>query len=294
MKTAEARIRKLNDRVRFGICTDQNIPWPDIAARWKAFEQLGFESLWDCDHYQQPSRPSGPYFEGWTLLAGLAAMTSSARIGVLVSCNTFRHPALVAKMAVTIDHISNGRLEVGLGAGWYEPEHIAFGIDFPEPTELVERFEESVEVIASMLSSETTTYSGRHYRLSDAPCRPPPVQRPRPPITLGAHGRRMLAIVARHADRWNSHGTVDQIRQRNALLDEHCAAIGKNPQSISRSLYGWTSLMSVDPWSSVPAFEEIVGQYREAGIGEFIFDAPRDDQWSVVEKVAADVIPAYC
>src|SRR5215208_2211115 len=132
---------------RFGICTDQNMDWPTTVERWQYFEQLGFDSLWNCDHFVQPSRPTGPYFEAWTLLAALAARTERIRIGVLVSSNTFRHPALLAKEAMTVDHISNGRLDLGFGAGWYVPEHKMFGLEFPEPPELVGRFREAVEIV---------------------------------------------------------------------------------------------------------------------------------------------------
>ena len=150
--------------LQFGLCTDQNLSWTDTVERWRYFEELGFDSVWDCDHYQQPSRPNGPYFEGWTLLAALAAQTSSIRIGVLVSCNTFRHPALLAKQAVTVDHISNGRLELGLGAGWFVPEHKNFGIPFPDNAELVGRFREAVQVVDLLLRQDVTTYAGEIYQ----------------------------------------------------------------------------------------------------------------------------------
>src|SRR5216683_5005509 len=161
--------------VRFGIVTDQNLPWQTLVERWRLFEELGFDSAWDCDHFVQPSRPLGPYFEGWTLLAGLAAVTSRIRIGVLVTCNTFRHPALLAKQAVTVDHISNGRLELGLGAGWYEPEHRMYGIEFQSTGRLIGRFEEAVQIVDSLLRSEVVPFEGRHYTLRDAQFRPGPV-----------------------------------------------------------------------------------------------------------------------
>ena len=277
--------------LRFGICTDQNMSWELTAERWRLFEDLGFESLWDCDHYVQPSRPTGPYFEGWSLLAGLAAVTRKARIGVLVGCNTFRHPALVAKMATTIDHISNGRLEVGLGAGWYVPEHTMYGIDFPAPPELVGRFREAVEIVDSLLRNELTTYDGAYYQLSEARFLPRPVQQPRPPLTLGAHGPRMMRIVAQYADAWNSFGTVDEMRERNRVLDEQCAAIRRDPTEIWRGLYGWAAMMPSDPWESLDAFAEMVGQYREAGVNEFIIDQPRTEQLGMAERVATELLP---
>src|SRR4051794_32169677 len=281
--------------LQFGLCTDQNLSWTDTVQRWKYFEELGFESLWDCDHYQQPSRPNGPYFEGWTLLAALAAETTRVRIGVLVSCNTFRHPALLAKQATTIDHISNGRLELGLGAGWFVAEHERFGIPFPPPRERVDRFREAVEIVDSLLRNETTSFEGRYYRLDGAYVRPAPVQRPRPPLTLGAHRPRMLRICAEYADRWNSFGTVAEMRERNEILDEHCAAIGRDPREISRSFYGWASNMTEqglpDPWESTGAFEDVVGRYREAGIDEFVIDHPRNEQLGVLEQVATEILP---
>ena len=126
-------------KFQFGICTDQNMTWEKTVQRWQQFEEMGFHSAWLCDHLIQPSRPQGPYFEAWTLLAALAARTERIRIGVLVTSNTFRHPSLLAKEVVTVDHISKGRLDFGLGAGWYQPEHRMFGIRFPETKELVGR-----------------------------------------------------------------------------------------------------------------------------------------------------------
>lgn len=282
-------------RTRFGICTDQNLPWPTLVERWRYFEQLGFDSVWDCDHFNQPSRPTGPYYEGWTLLAALAARTERIRVGVLVSCNTFRHPGLLAQEAVTVDHVSHGRLELGFGAGWFVPEHERFGIPFPPPGELVGRFHEAVQVLDSLLRNETTTFAGKHYQLKGAYVRPGPIQRPRPPLTLGAHKSRMLRICAEYADAWNSFGTVEEIRERNQVLDEHCAAIGRDPKTIWRSFYGWASQMAAqglpDPWASVDAFQDVIGRYREAGINEFIMDQPPPEQFPVLERVAAGVIP---
>jgi F420-dependent oxidoreductase-like protein len=277
--------------LRFGICTDQTMPWGTTVERWQYFEQLGFDSIWDCDHYMQPSRPTGPYFEAWTLLAALAARTERIRIGVLVSCNTFRHPGLLAKEAVTVDHISNGRLELGLGAGWYRPEHDQYGIPFPANAELVGRFAEAVEVVDRLLRNEIVSYEGQYYQLREAAFRPGPVQQPRPPLTLGAHGPKMLGIVARYADAWNSFGTLDEMRDRNAILDEHCAKIGRDPETIVRSLYGWAAMLPYDPWASVEAFQEVIGRYREVGVNEFIIDQPPPEQFGVVERVAAEVLP---
>jgi F420-dependent oxidoreductase-like protein len=277
--------------IRVGLCTDQNLPYNTTVERWKIFEELGYDSAWVCDHFIQPSRPDGPYFEGWTLLAALAARTSRIRLGVLVSCNTFRHPALLAKEAVTVDHISGGRLELGLGAGWYVPEHEKFGIDFPPPAELVARFREAVEIVDSLCRNDLTTYHGEHYHLTDAPGRPGPVQKPRPPFTLGGHGPKMLRIIARYADAWNSFGTPEQMRERNALLDASCRAIGRDPVTLRRSLYGWASMMPSDPWSSVDAFRDMVGRYRDVGINEFIIDAPPPEQFGILERVAGEVLP---
>ena len=281
--------------MRFGICTDQAISFEELASRWRHFEELGFDSVWDCDHLNRPSDPTGPYFEAWTILSALAARTETIRVGCLVSCNTFRHPAITAQAAITVDHVSNGRLELGFGAGWFEDEHRRFGIDLGTPGERVRVFREAVHVLDSLLRNESTTFDGEHYQLDDASIRPAPVQRPRPPLTLGAHRPKMLRICAEYADSWNSFGTLEEIRERTAILDEHCAEIGRDPASITRSLYIWTAMLTEhghpDPWSSVDAFDDVVGRYAEVGIEEFILDQPAPDQGAMLEQIASEALP---
>jgi alkanesulfonate monooxygenase SsuD/methylene tetrahydromethanopterin reductase-like flavin-dependent oxidoreductase (luciferase family) len=280
---------------RFGICPDQNLPFETLVERWQYYERLGLDSLWVCDHFNQPSRPTGPYFEGWTTLAALALRTDRVRIGVLVSSNTFRHPALLAQEAITVDHISRGRLDLGLGAGWFEPEHERFGIRLPPPGERVARFEEAVQIIDSLLRNESTTFDGEYYRLAGAYLRPRPIQAPRPPLTLAGHKPRMLGICARHADAWNSIGSPTEIAKRNRLLDERAGEIGRDPLDIRRGIFAWASQLTAwgipDPWESVAAFEDVFERYRTAGVDDFILDQPRPDQFPTLERVASDVIP---
>lgn len=277
---------------RFGIVRNQNLPWETMVRHWQIFEELGFDSIWHADHYQRPSIPEAPFLEGWTLLAALALKTTKPRIGILVTSNTFRHPPLLAKQAATVDHISNGRLELGIGTGWYQPEHERFGIPFPETAELVARFQEAVVLIDRMLTQDVVTFDGAYYQVQDAPFRPAPLQKPRPPLTLGAHGPRMLRFAARYADRWNTHGTAEEIRERSARLDEACAEIGRDPEEIIRSLYGWTIPMGVDPWQSPDAFADVVGRYGEAGMSEFLMEAPHEEQFPMMERIAVDLLPA--
>jgi alkanesulfonate monooxygenase SsuD/methylene tetrahydromethanopterin reductase-like flavin-dependent oxidoreductase (luciferase family) len=280
-------------RFRFGICTDQNMTWDKNVERWQLFERLGYESAWVCDHLVQPSRPNGPYLEAWSLLAGLAARTEKIRIGVLVTSNTFRFPQVVAKMAVTIDHISNGRLEVGLGAGWYEPEHTMFGIPFPETKELVGRFREAVQVVDLLTREDTSSFDGKYYQLKNAQSRPASIQKPRPPLVIGAFGPRMLKIVATYADTWNAFGTPAEMRERNQMLDDYCRELGRDPDTLDRSLYYWVPKSDADPWASKQAFNDVINPYIEAGVNQFILDQPRDDQLDMLEWAAAEILPRY-
>jgi alkanesulfonate monooxygenase SsuD/methylene tetrahydromethanopterin reductase-like flavin-dependent oxidoreductase (luciferase family) len=284
----------MSERLLFGIQTVQSDPWPELVRRWQWFEELGFDSLWVPDHLVKPFTPELPLFETWTTLAGMAIITERPRLGVLVSSNTFRHPGVLAKQAVTLDHMSDGRLELSLGAGWFVPEHEQYGVDFPEPPELVARFREAVEVVDRLLRQEVSQYDGRYCQLKQAFFSPRPVQAPRPPLTLGAHKPKMLKVVAEYADRWNTVCSVDEARERNERLDAAAGEAGRDPGQILRSvLYVPAQYPSDDPWSSPDAFADFVGRYRDTGMREFLFQPPKPECDGVVERIVADVIPAF-
>ena len=274
--------------------TMQHPPWGALLERWLGYEALGFDSIWVCDHFV--GQGGEPLFEAWTLLAALAARTSRVRLGAVVTCMGFRHPALLAKEAITVDHVSGGRLELGLGAGWWGAEHATYGIPFPAPRERVARFGEAVEVVGRLLAAadEPASYVGRHHRLRDAPARPGPLQRPRPPLVLAAQGPKMLEVVARQGDAWvGSFGlTPAEVAGRNALLDERCAALGRDPAALRRAFCWAPWVQAVDPWDSPGAFLDFVGRYREAGVTEFILDEPRPAQRPTLERIAREVLPA--
>lgn len=209
--------------------------------RWYArrVEELGFESLWRSDHFfSLMGRTERDALETWVSLADLAGRTSRLRFGPLVCSMTFRHPALLARMAAAVDDLSGGRLVLGVGAGWNVPEHEAFGIPFPPVGTRMAMLEEGIQVIKALWTGEKVSFAGRHFTLQGAELHPTPAQRPGPPILVGGSGeRRTLQIVARHADEWNAvNPTLDQYRQKLVVLERHCAAEGRDPASIKRSL----------------------------------------------------------
>lgn len=277
-----------------------------MVQHWRRIEELGFDSVWLADHFVNPYQTNQSWFEAWTLLAALAAQTSRIRVGTLVTPFPLRNPAVLARQALTLDHIANGRLELGLGSGVQgDPSYRMTGLPDYEAPERVARFREVVELVDSLLRNETTSYQGRYYTADEAIMNPRPLQQPRPPLTIAALGPAMLKIAARYADRLSTYPRVspDQagqtIRERNQLLDQYCAEIGRDPGEISRSLLVFGATSRTAPLSSPGAFEDFVGSYREIGIDEFIFYYPPSefysdagpDQDAVLERVAGAVIP---
>ena len=212
-----------------------------LEAVWRIADEGGFDHVWDFDHFASigAGGPDRPVFEGWALQAAMAASTKRVRIGCMVTGNTYRHPVVLAKLATTVDHLSRGRLEFGIGAGWAEIEHRMYGLEGLENR--VGRLSESLRVIRSLWTEERTNFEGRYYRLADAIANPKPVQRPHPPIWIGAGGDQTLKLVARHADVWNvSNVGRDDPSEVVAKLDAACAAIGRDPAEIRRSQqYAW-------------------------------------------------------
>lgn len=283
--------------VRFGLFMSQaNRSWDQILESFLLAEELGYDHAWLVDHLlDTDGPPSNPCHEAWTLLAAIAARTSRIRIGVLVTSNTFRHPAVLVKQAVTVDHISGGRLTLGLGTGWHEDEHRRYGIDLPAPAERVDRFEEAVRICHLLMSQERTTFHGRYYHLDDAPLQPPPVQQPRIPILIAAHRPRMLRIAARYADQWDTFaplpgtatdGMTDDVAGRIAALDAACREVGRDPTEIRRSTWATN-----DAIASEAAFMDHVRRHRALGFTDFATGLPDAAGMPLLRRIALERIP---
>src|SRR5580765_2182114 len=228
--------------MRFGIKTaPQHTTWAAMLDVWRAADEIElFESAWNFDHfYPIFGDPTGPCLEAWTMLAAMAQATRRIRIGCQVSGMIYRHPAVLANMAASLDVISDGRLELGLGAGWNQQECDAYGIELPPLRERFDRFDEAVEVIVKLLTDTTATFTGKHYQLVDAYNEPKPVQKPHPPIVIGGGGeKRTLRTVARWAQHWNvPGGGVDEFVRKRDVLHRHCADIGRDPSEIMTSTH---------------------------------------------------------
>jgi alkanesulfonate monooxygenase SsuD/methylene tetrahydromethanopterin reductase-like flavin-dependent oxidoreductase (luciferase family) len=254
--------------VRFGAAFWMNrTDWPSLRDAFLAADRAGFDSLWLDDHLLADEGDwHDPKLEGWTSLAAVAALTTRPRLGLLVAANTFRNPGLTAKLATTLDHISNGRFILGIGGGWFEREHDAFGIDFGSGFgERLDRLEEAVALIERLLAGETVTHDGRFYQLRDAICRPVPVQ-PRLPILIGGSGRRKtLRTTALHADLWNGYGTADGIADTSAALRDWCEELGRPFEAIDRTV-SLNVVMRETPAAANEAYEVVAQAHGLHGL----------------------------
>jgi F420-dependent oxidoreductase-like protein len=219
----------------------QHGTWNAFLDVWRAADEIEvFESAWTMDHFYPLTPPlDGTHLESWTMLAALAQATKRLRLGCMVNGMHYRHPAVTANAAVTVDHISGGRFSLGLGAGWFEPESNAYGIPLGSLKERHDRFDEGVEIIVSLLANERTTFRGRYYTLSDARCEPKPLQRPLPIVIGGKGPKRTLRTVARFAHHWDMTmpQTPENWKRLSDVLDEHCRAVGRDPSEIRRSVH---------------------------------------------------------
>jgi len=214
-----------------------NTTWDEVRGLWDYADQAGWDAACVTDHFMPNTTDRvGDMLECWTALAALATTTRRMRIGTIVAGNTYRHPAVLAKMAANIDIISGGRLICGMGAGWQENEHRAYGIEFYTVRERLDRLDEACHVLKALWTEPKSSFKGRYYQLEDAPLQPKPVQRPHPELLIGGGGEKVtLRVAARHADHWNTWGGPETLARKGRILDEHCAAIGRDPRSILRS-----------------------------------------------------------
>ncbi len=275
--------------MRFALVTaPQNTTWKEVLAVWQVADEIPvYESAWTFDHfYPIFGDPTGPCLEGWITLTALAQATSRLRLGVMVTGIMYRHPAVLASMAATLDIISGGRLELGLGAGWYETECDAYGIDLGTLQERFDRFEEGCEAIIGLLHNETTDLEGRYYRLTAARCEPKPRQYPLP-ICIGGQGeRRTLRAVAQWAHHWNAGRiTPDELSRKLEILAAHCAHIGRDPAEISTSVFVFHR-----PGDDPGAIADAAASYREAGADMAVISLGRHDP-GVIEPLAEGLKP---
>ena len=273
--------------MRYGIKTrPEHVTWEQMRDLWIAADDVDlFESAWNWDHfYPLTGDLDGPNFEAWTTLAALAQATKRIRVGVQVTGMIYRHPAVLANMAATVDIISAGRLELGVGAGWNQMECDAYGIALPPLKQRFDQFDEGVQVMIGLLSQEHTDFAGEYFTLTHARCEPKPVQRPHPPITIGGKGpKRTLLATAKWAQQWNAIAqTVEEWAALEAILHEHCLAVGRDPAQIDCSV----NVMLPPDGELGPALEKVVA-FRDAGADIAIMNLPLGAPVSFVDDLAA-------
>lgn len=303
--------------VRLGVSLwPQGVTWTEVRDTSLLIDELGYDSLWSYDHFMplHPD-PTVPVLDGWTVQSALAALTKRTRLGVLVTGVTHRNPAILAKMVATLDHVSNGRAILGLGAAWNEQEHWTYGIPFGTDGQRLALLDEACTVIRSLFDDETTTFEGEHVTVHDAVLWPKPVQK-RLPILIGGGGeRKTLRIVARHADLWNAFGTPDVVRRKLEILRTHCAAVSRDPATIAVTVNvgvivrdtadgvrarlraigpvaGFPDYSaSNEPYGSPDVVAARLADYVAAGVSEIIAVIPAPYDRETIERLASEVRP---
>ena len=275
--------------LRFGIKTaQQNTTYEDMLRVWLEADSIPvIEHAWAFDHFiPLGPDPTGPQLEGWTLLAALAARTERLRVGLMVTGNTYRHPAVLANIGATVDVISHGRLDFGIGAGWNELESNMYGIPLYTPGERIRRLGEACEVIKRLWTETVANFDGKYYHLKDARCEPKPIQKPYPPFVIGGGGEQLtLRIVAQYANIWNfAGGTVETFRHKNEVLDGHCSAIGRDPRTIERSIQ-----IVVNYNNPAETLNEIK-PYIEAGATHIILNLRAPYPENIVHRLAEEIV----
>lgn len=276
--------------LRFGIKTAQHMAqYEDIVRVWREADALPiFEHAWLFDHFAPIAGDlDGPCLEGWTMLGALAAETKRIRLGLMVTGNTYRHPAVLAHIARTVDVISGGRLDLGLGAGWNEYEHTSMGIPLYAPGERIRRFGEACEIIKRLFTQHLTDFDGRYYQLTQARLEPKPVQQPYPPFVIGGGGeQKTLRVVAQYADVWNfAGGTVETFNHKVAVLREHCAAVGRDPAEIE------LSIQSMVDYDDLPGTAAKIQPYVDAGATHLILNFRWPYPVDIITRVADELVP---
>ena len=291
--------------LRFQVVVLPNTDWNALLARFLAIEELGFDLVGMADHFVDWTNPPSPWFDLWTQAAAVAANTDRIRLCACVAQIPLRNPAMLARQALSVDHISNGRLELGLGLGLpIDPSYAMMGIPNWSNKERVARFEEYVEIVDGLLTNEVTSYKGKFYQVDEAVMNPRPLQKPRPPIMIAAMGPIMLKKAARYADIWNSLSfaedfdqQMNETRHRIGQVDEHCAAIGRDPGTLRRSYLMFDAKARpsgglIKYYESESMFTDMVEGVMELGVTDIGMYYPlREEQLPMFEKIATEVIP---
>ena len=295
----------MSHALRFELLITPNAPWGTVLERFRHIEALGFDLGGLADHFVDWTNPPNPWFDLWATLGAVAQATTTLRLRPCVAQIPLRDPATFARQALTLDHISHGRIELGLGIGLtIDPSYAMMGIANWSNAERVARLKEYLEIVDRMLTREVTSYAGKYYTIEEATMNPRPVQKPRPPIMLAAMGPVMLKRAARYADTWNSlsfqeefDAQLAETRERAARIDEHCAAIGRDPATLVRSytMFDATGRKrggGIAYYESEDAFTDMVGRVMELGITEIgVYWPTRPEQRPMFEKIATEVIP---